>query len=78
MSRDGTDVAVTVQQHDASMVALGALKLVVFGKLKNSARKDSTDSPGKVKFLKIETSYCRNASDCSVKAFSIPGWQDLS
>jgi hypothetical protein len=42
MSRDRTDVAVTVQQDDASTVALGALKLVVFGKSKNSTRKDST------------------------------------
>jgi len=44
MSRDGIDVAVTVQQVDASMVELGALKLVVLGRLKNSARKDSADS----------------------------------
>ena len=47
MSRDGIEVEVTVQQDDASMVELGALKLVVLGRLKNSTRKDSTDSPGK-------------------------------
>jgi hypothetical protein len=34
MSRDGMEVDVTVQQEDASMVELGALKLVVFGRLK--------------------------------------------
>ena len=45
MSRDGIEVAVTVQQVDASLVELGALKLVVLGRLKNSARKDGTDSP---------------------------------
>jgi hypothetical protein len=66
------DVDVTVQHDDASMVELGALKLVVFGRLKNSTRKDSTDSPGRAKFLKTEASYCRNASDCNVKAFTCP------
>jgi hypothetical protein len=54
------------------MVALGALKLVVFGRLKNSTRKDSTDSPGKAKFLKTEASYCRKVSDCKVNAFTCP------
>ena len=72
MSRDGIEVAVTVQQVDASMVELGALKLVVLGRLKNSARKDRTDSPGKAKFLKIDASYCRNASDCRVFALTCP------
>ena len=72
MSREGIEVDVTVQQEDASMVELGALKLVVFGRLKNSTRKDSTDSPGREKFLKIEASYCRNASDCSVFALTCP------
>ena len=72
MSRDGMEVEVTVQQDEASIVELGALKLVVFGRLKNSTRNDSTDSPGRAKFLKIEASYCRNASDCRVKAFTCP------
>ena len=47
------------------MVELGALKLVVFGRLKNSARKDSMDSPGNAK-LNIDASYCLNASDWRV------------
>src|SRR5260370_18679038 len=34
------------------MVELGALKLIVLGGLKNSERKDGTDSPGKAKLLK--------------------------
>jgi hypothetical protein len=54
------------------MVELGALKLVVFGRLKNSARKDSMDSPGNAKFLNIDASYCLNASDWSVYAFTWP------
>ena len=65
------EVDVMVQQNDASMVELGALKLVVFGRLKNSARKDSTGSPRRAKFLKIKISYCRNASDCKVKALAV-------
>jgi hypothetical protein len=81
MSREGTDVLIIVAPDVVSIVALfggptplelGALKLVVFGRLKNSARKDSTDSPGKAKFLKIDASYCRNASDCRVFAFTCP------
>src|ERR1700733_7985668 len=44
-SRDGTDVDVTAQHDEDVTVAPGALKLLVFGRLKNSARNESTDSP---------------------------------
>jgi hypothetical protein len=57
MSRDGTDVEVTAQQDVEVMVEPGALKLFVLGRLKNSARKERTDSPGSVKFLNTDASY---------------------
>lgn len=57
------EVEVIVQHDEASIVELGALKLVVFGRLKNSARKERVDSPGIAKSLKIDASYWRKASD---------------
>ena len=66
------DVEVIAQHDEDVTVEPGALKLFVFGKLKNSARKESTDSPVIAKFLNTEASYCRNASDCSVSALICP------
>ena len=54
---------VTAQHDDEVTVAygefagVGALKLFVFGRLKNSARKERTDSPGSEKFLNTDASY---------------------
>ena len=59
MERGELEELVTCPAAALSMVTLlGALKLTVFGKLKNSARKESTLSPGNEKFLKMEASNC--------------------
>jgi hypothetical protein len=78
MSREGTDVEVIAQQDDEVTVAdgepagVGALKLLVLGRLKNSARKDRTDSPGREKFLNTDASYWRYRSEFSVYARTCP------
>jgi hypothetical protein len=72
MSRDGIEVEVTAQHDEEAIVEPGALKLVVFEMLKASARKESDDSQGKTKFLKIDASYCRCMSDSNTFARTAP------
>jgi hypothetical protein len=72
MSRDGIEVEVTAQHEEEVIVEPGALKLVVFEMLKASARKESVDSPGSAKFLKIDASYCLCMSDSNTFARTVP------
>jgi hypothetical protein len=51
-----TCAPVALSIGEVAELLLGAAKLTVFGKLKNSARKESVLSPGREKFLKIEAS----------------------
>jgi hypothetical protein len=50
-------VLVTLPPAEAFTVAFGALKLTVFGKLKNSARNDKVEPSVTWKFLKSDASY---------------------
>ena len=52
MSREGTEVAVTCPPAVESIVELGAAKLVVLERLKNSARNERTLSRVRLMFLK--------------------------
>jgi hypothetical protein len=72
MSRDGTEVEFTVQHDDVSMVAMGALKLFVFGRLKNSTRKRRNKAvipDGRTKYLE--------PIDRPWAALKNPTWDDV-